>query len=34
VLHGHEDAVNDVAFDVNGKFLISAGSDATFRLWQ
>ncbi len=36
-LHGelssHEDAVQAVAFDPAGHFLVSCGSDNTFRLW-
>lgn len=33
-LRGHEDAVQAVAFDPEGKFLVSSGSDCTFRIWQ
>ncbi|CAD8213124.1 unnamed protein product [Paramecium octaurelia] len=33
-LKGHEDAVQDVAFDYNSKMIISCGSDATFRIYQ
>jgi WD40 repeat protein len=33
-LKGHEDAVQCVAFDPSDRFLISGGSDATFRLWS
>ena len=32
-LRGHEDAVQGVLFDPFGKYVISCGSDATFRLW-
>ncbi len=32
-LRGHDDAVQAVGFDPTGKFIISAGSDCTFRLW-
>lgn len=32
-LSGHEDSVHAVAFDPFGKFLVSAGSDNTFRLY-
>ncbi|KAJ7560100.1 hypothetical protein O6H91_04G113500 [Diphasiastrum complanatum] len=32
-LHGHQDAVHAVAFDNKGKFLVSSGSDCTFRIW-
>ena len=32
-LTGHDGPVAGVAFDARGKFLVSAGSDATFRLW-
>merc|ERR1712118_119528 len=35
---GHEDAVQDVVFEPNGKFLVSAGSDARSgcgtRVWS
>jgi len=31
---GHEDAVQDVCFEPNGKFLVSSGSDCTFRMWH
>lgn len=33
-LKGHEDAVQGVVFDPSGKFLVSCGSDSTFRLWS
>ena len=33
-LAGHDDAVQAVAFDPHGKFVVSCGSDATFRLWN
>lgn len=33
-LQGHEDAVQDVAFDYNSKMIISAGADSTFRIFQ
>jgi len=33
-LRGHEDAVQSVMFDHNGKYLISGGSDCTFRIWN
>jgi WD40 repeat protein len=32
-LVGHEDAVQAVAFDLNGQFLVTCGSDNTFKLW-
>jgi WD40 repeat protein len=32
-LSGHEDAAQAVAFDRGGGFLVSAGSDCTFKLW-
>ena len=32
-LTSHEDAVQAVAFDPAGEYLISCGSDHTFRLW-
>ena len=32
-LQGHEDAVQAVAFEPQGKFLVSASSDCTFRVW-
>jgi WD40 repeat protein len=34
-LKGHEDAVLDLSWDNSAEgFLISAGSDCSFRLWQ
>jgi WD40 repeat protein len=33
-LTGHEDAVLDVLFDYNNKYIISSGNDDTFRLWK
>jgi FOG: WD40 repeat len=33
-LKGHEDCVQDVAFDHNSKMLVSVGSDASFIVWQ
>ncbi|CAE8584960.1 unnamed protein product [Polarella glacialis] len=34
-LEGHEDSVQDVAFEPNSnKYMISASSDSTFALWQ
>jgi WD40 repeat protein len=32
-LVGHEDAVAAVAIDKGGDFLVSCGSDCTFRVW-
>jgi WD40 repeat protein len=32
-LTGHEDAVQAVAFDRGGQFMVSASSDCTFKLW-
>eukprot|EP00505_MAST-04D_sp_SCG-Rhode-Island_P004296 Stramenopile-MAST_4_protein_4296 len=32
-LRGHEDAVQCVCFDPKGKFMVSGGSDSTFRVW-
>ena len=32
-LAGHEDAVQAVAFDRSGQFLVSASSDCTFKVW-
>jgi WD40 repeat protein len=32
-LRGHEDAVQAVVFDPNGKFMVSGSSDSTFRVW-
>lgn len=33
-LKGHEDAVQSVLFDPTGKYLVSGGSDCTFRIWE
>lgn len=33
-LVGHEDAVQGVAIDPAGNFLVSCASDHTFRLWS
>lgn len=33
-LKGHEDSVQDVAFDFNSKMIVSCGSDSTFRVWS
>ncbi|GAQ78248.1 WD-40 repeat domain-containing protein [Klebsormidium nitens] len=33
-LRGHEDAVQCLVFDNAGKYLVSGGSDHTFRLWS
>lgn len=33
-LSGHEDAVQAVLFDPAGQYLVSCGSDNTFRLWS
>jgi len=33
-LQGHDDAVQAVAFDPAGQYLVSASSDKTFRLWR
>ena len=33
-LRGHEDACQDVAFDPTSQYLLSAGSDATMRIWS
>ena len=32
-LQGHDDAVQAVVFDPKGQFLVSGGSDSTFRIW-
>lgn len=32
-LQGHDDAVQDVVFDYNSKMIVSAGADATFRIF-
>lgn len=34
VIRGHEQGVQDLVFDPTGKFIVSASSDATFRVWQ
>lgn len=31
---GHEDAVQSVLFDNAGKFILTCGSDNTFRVWS
>jgi sperm-associated antigen 16 protein len=33
-LKGHEDAVQDVAFDINSKSMITTGSDCSFIVWS
>ncbi len=33
-LQAHEDAVQAVAFDGEGRFMVSGGSDNTFKLWS
>ena len=33
-LRGHEDAVQGVVFDPFGKYMVTCGSDCTFRLWS
>ncbi|PNH08137.1 Flagellar WD repeat domain-containing protein [Tetrabaena socialis] len=33
-LSGHEDAVQSVLFDPAGQYMVSCGSDNTFRLWS
>eukprot|EP00741_Cyanophora_paradoxa_P020974 tig00021319_g20248.t1 len=33
-LKGHEDAVQSVVFDPFGKYLLSSGSDCSFRMWS
>jgi len=33
-LKGHDDSVQDLLFDVNGKYLISGGADNSFRYWS
>jgi len=33
-MRGHEDAVQAVVFDPFGKFMVTAGSDCSFRLWN
>jgi sperm-associated antigen 16 protein len=32
-LKGHDDAVQSVALDPNGEFLVTSSSDCTFKLW-
>eukprot|EP00744_Colponema_vietnamica_P002135 GILI01003430.1.p1 GENE.GILI01003430.1~~GILI01003430.1.p1 ORF type:complete len:584 (+),score=152.36 GILI01003430.1:45-1796(+) len=34
VFVGHDDSVQDVVFDPNGKFVVSCGADCTFRVWS
>jgi len=34
VLRGHTDAVQSLCFDSEGSMLLTAGSDATFRMWS
>jgi WD40 repeat protein len=34
VLTGHDGAVRSVALSANGKWALSAGADATVRLWK
>ena len=33
-LRGHEDSVQAVAFDPSSQFLLSAGADASVRIWS
>lgn len=33
-MSGHEDAVQAVIFDPAGTYMVSCGSDNTFRLWS
>lgn len=33
-LSGHEDAVQAVALDTGGRYLVTAASDCTFKLWS
>jgi WD40 repeat protein len=33
-LVGHEDAVQAAVFDPNSQFLVTCGSDNTFKLWS
>ncbi len=33
-LSGHEDAVQAVLFDKGGEYIVSCGSDCTFKLWS
>lgn len=32
-LTGHEDCVQTVAFDISGQYVVSAGSDCTYRVY-
>jgi len=34
VLRGHTDSVQSLCFDTEGTMMLSAGSDATFRMWS
>jgi WD40 repeat protein len=34
ILHGHSGVVNNIALSPNGKTLLSAGGDATVRMWD
>lgn len=34
VLRGHEDSVQNIAFDNHLRMLITSSSDCTFRLWN
>ena len=34
ILYGHEDAINDLSFSLDGKYLISGSSDKTAKIWN
>ena len=34
ILYGHEDAINDLSFSLDGKYLISGSADKTAKIWN